>query len=162
MRIIIKETTISDFTIIQQLSQNHIIALGNSVDTQQPISEIISNFENLSQRKTKLRKLGIYTVINLKNLYTNLSHKACLQITRQYIYGLCWHDLQYVCFFNILHHNIFIHIVFNRVTPDNKLIATDCIGATWQQYELLHQACSCIIEQSPHYLSSHKQTLSYV
>ncbi|MEJ1938128.1 hypothetical protein WDZ92_48665, partial [Nostoc sp. NIES-2111] len=73
-----------------------------------------------------------------------------------------WHDLQYVCFFDILPRNIFIHIVFNRVTPNNQLIATDCIGATWQQYEILHQACSRIIEQSPHYLSSHKQTLSYV
>ncbi|BAY73316.1 hypothetical protein NIES23_61440 (plasmid) [Trichormus variabilis NIES-23] len=162
MRIIIKETTISNFTIIQELSQNHIIALGNSVDIRQPISEVVSNFESLSQRKTKLRKLGIYTIVNFKDLYVNLSHKSCLQIARQYINDIGWHDLQYVCFLDIRPRNIFIHIVFNRVTPNNQLIATDCIGATWQQYEILHQACSRIIEQSPHYLSSQKQTLSYV
>ncbi|MBD2450507.1 hypothetical protein H6G76_25810 [Nostoc sp. FACHB-152] len=148
MKMTIQESAIDDFNMIHQLSQNRKIGMSSFPEIEPTISQVITNFQNLAQKRPKLRKPGIYTQISLKNIYFHVSYESCHQIVTQYIQGICWHDLQYVCFFDIQHHNIYIHIIFNRVTPEGNLIDIRCLGATWQQYEVLRKSCSQIFNSS--------------
>ncbi|MBD2505651.1 relaxase/mobilization nuclease domain-containing protein [Anabaena azotica] len=146
MKMTIEELKIDDFELIQTLSQEKILAKGSFIDTSLPPEQIIQEFQALSQTRPKLRSLGIYSIISLKNVYIKLNHESCLKIVDQYIHGIGWHDLQYICFFDIQPSSIYIHIVFNRVTPKAKVIDIKCVGASWQQYEVLRQSCSMIID----------------
>ncbi|BAY42069.1 hypothetical protein NIES2111_64650 (plasmid) [Nostoc sp. NIES-2111] len=146
MKMNIEELKIDNFELIQTLSQENILADGRFIDISLPLLQIIQEFKNLSQTRSRLRSLGIYTIISLKNIYIKLNQESCLKIVKQYIQGIGWHDLQYICFLDIQNSNIYIHIIFNRVTPEGKLIELKCLGATWQQYEVLRQSCCRIVE----------------
>lgn len=146
MKMNIEESKIDNFEIIETLFQNHTLAQGNFIDISLNQEQIIQEFQTLSQTRPKLKSLGIYTIISLKNVYIKLSPKLCRLIADQYIHGIGWHDLQYMCFLDIQPNAIFIHIIFNRVTPEGKFIDIRCLGANWQQYEVLRQACSRIID----------------
>ncbi|HEY9799075.1 MAG TPA: hypothetical protein V6D25_01850, partial [Leptolyngbyaceae cyanobacterium] len=142
----IEESKVDNFEIMETLFSQNTLAHGNFIDISLPSEQIIQEFKILSQTRPKLKSLGIYTVISLKNIYIKLSQESCLKIVNQYIHGIGWHDLQYICFFDIQPSNIYIHIIFNRVTPLGKAIDIKCLGANWQQYEVLRQACSMIID----------------
>ncbi|WP_224312042.1 MULTISPECIES: relaxase/mobilization nuclease domain-containing protein [Nostocaceae] len=142
----IEELKIDNFELIQTLSQENILADGSLIDISLPLLQIIQEFKNLSQTRPRLRSLGIYTIISLKNIYIKLNKESCLKIVKQYIEGIGWHDLQYICFLDIQNSNVYIHIIFNRVTPEGQLIELKCLGATWQQYEVLRQSCCRILE----------------
>ncbi|BAY41242.1 hypothetical protein NIES2111_56380 (plasmid) [Nostoc sp. NIES-2111] len=146
MKMNIEELKIDNFDLIQTLSQENILADGSLIDISLPLLQIIQEFKNLSQTRPRLRSLGIYTIISLKNIYIKLNKESCLKIVKQYIEGIGWHDLQYICFLDIQNSNIYIHIIFNRVTPEGQLIELKCLGATWQQYEVLRQSCCRILE----------------
>ncbi|MBD2615838.1 hypothetical protein H6G94_32090 [Nostoc punctiforme FACHB-252] len=150
MKIIIEELKIDSFGFIETLSQQYILANGSFIDINHPLSQIIDGFNTLSGTRPKLKNLGIYTLISLKNIYIQLSQESCLKIVDKYIHGIGWHDLQYICFLDIQPSNIYIHIIFNRVTPQGKLIDIKCLGANWQQYEVLRQSCSLIIDNPVH------------
>ncbi|MCC5611127.1 relaxase/mobilization nuclease domain-containing protein [Nostoc sp. CHAB 5834] len=142
----IEELKIDNFDLIRTLSQQYIIANGSFIDINLTLAQIIDNFNTLSGTRPKLKSLGIYIVISLKNIYINLNQQLCIQIVNQYIHGIGWDDLQYICFFDINPSNVYIHIIFNRVTPQGKLIDIKYLGANWQQYEVLRQSCSRILE----------------
>ncbi|WP_256875359.1 relaxase/mobilization nuclease domain-containing protein [Nostoc sp. C052] len=142
----IEELKIDNFELIKTLSQQYILANGSFIDINIPPTQIIDDFNTLSGTRPRLKSLGIYIVISLKNIYINLNQQLCIQIVNQYIHGIGWHDLQYICFFDINPSNVYIHIVFNRVTPEGKLIDIKYLGANWQQYEVLRQSCSRILE----------------
>ncbi|WP_242054071.1 relaxase/mobilization nuclease domain-containing protein [Nostoc sp. FACHB-888] len=142
----IEELKIENFDLIKTLSQQYILANGSFIDINIPPTQIIDNFNTLSGTRPRLKSLGIYIVISLKNIYIKLNQQLCIQIVNQYIHGIGWHDLQYICFFDINPSNVYIHIVFNRVTPEGKLIDIKYLGANWQQYEVLRQSCSRILE----------------
>lgn len=146
MKMTIEEVKIDNFELIKTLSQQYILANGSFIDINIPPTKIIDNFNTLSGNRPRLKSLGIYIVISLKNIYINLNQQLCIQIVNQYIHGIGWHDLQYICFFDINPSNVYIHIVFNRVTPEGKLIDIKYLGANWQQYEVLRQSCSRILE----------------
>lgn len=146
MKMTIEELKIDSFDLIRTLSQQYILANGSFIDINLTLTQIIDNFNTLSGTRPRLKSLGIYIVISLKNIYINLNQQLCIQIVNQYIYGIGWHDLQYICFFDINPSNVYIHIVFNRVTPQGKLIDVKYLGAKWQQYEILRQSCSRILE----------------
>lgn len=146
MKMTIEELKIDNFDLIKTLSQQYILANGSFIDINIFPTQIIDNFNTLSGTRPRLKSLGIYIVISLKNIYINLSQQLCIQIVNQYIHGIGWHDLQYICFFDINPSNVYIHIVFNRVTPEGKLIDIKYLGAKWQQYEVLRQSCSRILE----------------
>ncbi|ABA24738.1 conserved hypothetical protein (plasmid) [Trichormus variabilis ATCC 29413] len=146
MKMNIEELKIDNFELIQTLSQENILADGSLIDISLPLLQIIQEFKNLSQTRPRLRSLGIYTIISLKNIYIKLNKESCLKIVKQYIEGIGWHDLQYICFLDIQNSNVYIHIIFNRVTPEGQLIELKCLGATWQQYEVLRQSCCRILE----------------
>lgn len=142
----IEELKIDNFDLIRTLSQQYILANGSFIDINLTLAQIIDNFNTLSGTRPRLKSLGIYIVISLKNIYINLNQQLCIQIVNQYIHGIGWHDLQYICFFDMNPSNVYIHIVFNRVTPQGKLIDIKYLGAKWQQYEVLRQSCSQILE----------------
>ncbi|WP_242063465.1 relaxase/mobilization nuclease domain-containing protein [Nostoc sp. FACHB-892] len=142
----IEELKIDNFDLIKTLSQQYILANGSFIDINIPPTQIIDNFNTLSGTRPRLKSLGIYIIISLKNIYIKLNQQLCIQIVNQYIHGIGWHDLQYICFFDINPSNVYIHIVFNRVTPEGKLIDIKYLGANWQQYEVLRQSCSRILE----------------
>lgn len=146
MKMTIEELKIDNFDLIKTLSQQYILANGSFIDINLTPTQIIENFNILSGTRPRLKSLGIYIVINLKNIYIHLNQQLCIQIVNQYIHGIGWHDLQYICFFDINPSNVYIHIVFNRVTPEGKLIDIKYLGAKWQQYEVLRQSCSRILE----------------
>ena len=146
MKMTIEELKIDNFELIKTLSQQYILANGSFIDINFPLTQIIDDFNTLSGTRPRLKSLGIYIVISLKNIYINLNQHLCIQIVNQYIHGIGWHDLQYICFFDINPSNVYIHIVFNRVTPQGKLIDIKYLGANWQQYEVLRQSCSRILE----------------
>ncbi|QLE45822.1 hypothetical protein FD723_36900 (plasmid) [Nostoc sp. C052] len=146
MKMTIEELKIDNFELIKTLSQQYILANGSFIDINIPPTQIIDDFNTLSGTRPRLKSLGIYIVISLKNIYINLNQQLCIQIVNQYIHGIGWHDLQYICFFDINPSNVYIHIVFNRVTPEGKLIDIKYLGANWQQYEVLRQSCSRILE----------------
>lgn len=146
MKMTIEELKIDSFDVIDTLSQNHVLANGSFIDINLPPLRIIQEFNTLSETRPKLKNLGIYTIISLKNIYIHLNQESCLKIVNQYIHGIGWHDLQYICFLDIQNSNIYIHIIFNRVTPEGQLIDIKCLGANWQQYEILRQSCSHIID----------------
>ncbi|MBD2248394.1 hypothetical protein H6G26_34115 [Nostoc sp. FACHB-888] len=146
MKMTIEELKIENFDLIKTLSQQYILANGSFIDINIPPTQIIDNFNTLSGTRPRLKSLGIYIVISLKNIYIKLNQQLCIQIVNQYIHGIGWHDLQYICFFDINPSNVYIHIVFNRVTPEGKLIDIKYLGANWQQYEVLRQSCSRILE----------------
>jgi hypothetical protein len=146
MKMTIEELKIDNFDLIKTLSQQYILANGSFIDIDIPPTQIIDNFNTLSGTRPRLKSLGIYIVISLKNIYIKLNQQLCIQIVNQYIHGIGWHDLQYICFFDINPSNVYIHIVFNRVTPQGKLIDIKHLGAKWQQYEVLRQSCSRILE----------------
>jgi hypothetical protein len=148
MRMIIEESAINDFNIIEELASNRKRCLSSFLDIDAPPSQIIESFQTLSQRRPKLRKLGIYTKISLKNLYVSLQETSCQQILSQYIRGIGWDDLQYISFFETASDCLYIHIIFNRVTPEARLIDLNCLGASWQQYEVLRKSCYQIIQNS--------------
>ncbi|MGF1937625.1 MAG: relaxase/mobilization nuclease domain-containing protein [Nostoc sp. ChiQUE02] len=142
----IEELKIDNFDLIKTLSQQYILANGSFIDINIPPTQIIDNFNTLSGTRPRLKSLGIYIVISLKNIYINLNQQLCIQIVNKYIHGIGWDDLQYICFFDINASNVYIHIIFNRVTPQGKLIDIKYLGAKWQQYEVLRQSCSRILE----------------
>ena len=146
MKMTIEELKIDNFELIKTLSQQYILANGSFIDINLTLTQIIDNFNSLSGTRPRLKSLGIYIVISLKNIYINLNQQLCIQIVNQYIHGIGWHDLQYICFFDINPSNVYIHIVLNRVTPQGKLIDIKYLGANWQQYEVLRQSCSRILE----------------
>ena len=146
MKMTIEELKIDNFDLIKTLSQQYILASGSFIDINIPPTQIIENFNTLSGTRPRLKSLGIYIIISLKNIYIKLNQQLCIQIVNQYIHGIGWHDLQYICFFDINASNVYIHIVFNRVTPEGKLIDIKYLGAKWQQYEVLRQSCSRILE----------------
>ncbi|MBD2525587.1 hypothetical protein [Nostoc sp. FACHB-133] len=146
MKMTIEEVKIDNFDLIKTLSQQYILANGSFIDINLTLTQIIDDFNTLSGTRPRLKSLGIYIVISLKNIYINLNQQLCIQIVNQYIHGIGWHDLQYICFFDINPSNVYIHIVFNRVTPQGKLIDIKYLGANWQQYEVLRQSCSRILE----------------
>jgi hypothetical protein len=146
MKMTIEELKIDNFDLIKTLSQQYVLANGSFIDINLSLSQIIDNFNNLSGTRPRIKSLGIYIVISLKNIYIKLNQQLCIQIVNQYIHGIGWHDLQYICFFDITPSNVYIHIVFNRVTPQGKLIDIKYLGAKWQQYEVLRQSCSRILE----------------
>ncbi|AVH74309.1 relaxase/mobilization nuclease domain-containing protein [Nostoc sp. 'Lobaria pulmonaria (5183) cyanobiont'] len=146
MKMTIEELKIDNFDLIKTLSQQYILANGSFIDINLTLTQIIDDFNTLSGTRPRLKSLGIYIVISLKNIYINLNQQLCIQIVNQYIHGIGWHDLQYICFFDINPSNVYIHIVFNRVTPQGKLIDIKYLGANWQQYEVLRQSCSRILE----------------
>ncbi|MDZ8066219.1 MAG: hypothetical protein RMY64_11360 [Nostoc sp. DedQUE08] len=146
MKMTIEELKIDNFELIKTLSQQYILANGSFIDINLTPTQIIDDFNTLSGTRPRLKSLGIYIVISLKNIYINLNQQLCIQIVNQYIHGIGWHDLQYICFFDINPSNVYIHIVFNRVTPKGKLIDIKYLGANWQQYEVLRQSCSRILE----------------
>jgi hypothetical protein len=146
MKMTIEELKIDNFDLIKTLSQQYILANGSFIDINLTLTQIIDDFNSLSGTRPRLKSLGIYIVISLKNIYINLNQQLCIQIVNQYIHGIGWHDLQYICFFDINQSNVYIHIVFNRVTPQGKLIDIKYLGANWQQYEVLRQSCSRILE----------------
>lgn len=146
MKMTIEELKIDNFELIKTLSQQYILANGSFIDINLTPTQIIDDFNTLSGTRPRLKSLGIYIVISLKNIYINLNQQLCIQIVNQYIHGIGWHDLQYICFFDINPSNVYIHIVFNRVTPQGKLIDIKYLGANWQQYEVLRQSCSRILE----------------
>ncbi len=146
MKMTIEELKIDNFDLIKTLSQQYILANGSFIDINIPPTQIIDNFNTLSGTRPRLKSLGIYIVISLKNIYIKINQQLCIQIVNQYIHGIGWHDLQYICFFDINPSNVYIHIVFNRVTPEGKLIDIKYLGANWQQYEVLRQSCSRILE----------------
>lgn len=146
MKMTIEELKIDSFDLIRTLSQQYILANGSFIDINLTLTQIIDDFNNLSGTRPKLKSFGIYIVISLKNIYINLNKQLCIQIVNQYIHGIGWHDLQYICFFDINPSNVYMHIVFNRVTPQGKLIDIKYLGAKWQQYEVLRQSCSRILE----------------
>ncbi|MFW9257595.1 relaxase/mobilization nuclease domain-containing protein [Nostoc sp. CALU 546] len=150
MKMTIEELKINNFELIQTLSQEKILANGSFIDISLSPLQIIQEFKTLSKTRRKLRNLGIYTIINLKNTYIQLNQESCLKIVNRYIHGIGWHDLQYICFLDIQPSNIYIHIIFNRITPQGKLMDIKCLGANWQQYEVLRQACSLIIDNPVH------------
>jgi hypothetical protein len=146
MKMTIEELKIDNFDLIKTLSQQYILANGSFIDINLSVTQIIDDFNTLSGTRPRLKSLGIYIVISLKNIYINLNQQLCIQIVNQYIHGIGWHDLQYICFFDMNPSNVYIHIVFNRVTPQGKLIDIKYLGAKWQQYEVLRQSCSQILE----------------
>ncbi|MHC5748164.1 MAG: relaxase/mobilization nuclease domain-containing protein [Nostoc sp.] len=146
MKMTIEELKIDNFELIKTLSQQYVLANGSFIDINLTLTQIIDNFNSLSGTRPRLKSLGIYIVISLKNIYIHLNQQLCIQIVNQYIHGIGWHDLQYICFFDINPSNVYIHIVFNRVTPQGKLIDIKYLGAKWQQYEVLRQSCSRILE----------------
>lgn len=146
MKMTIEELKIDNFDLIKTLSQQYILANGSFIDINLTLTQIIDDFNTLSGTRPRLKSLGIYIVISLKNIYIHLNQQLCIQIVNQYIHGIGWHDLQYICFFDINPSNVYIHIVFNRVTPQGKLIDIKYLGAKWQQYEVLRQSCSRILE----------------
>lgn len=146
MKMTIEELKIENFELIKTLSQQYILANGSFIDINLTPTQIIENFNTLSGTRPRLKSLGIYIVISLKNIYIHLNQQLCIQIVNQYIHGIGWHDLQCICFFDINPSNVYIHIVFNRVTPQGKLIDIKYLGANWQQYEVLRQSCSRILE----------------
>ncbi|MBW4428382.1 MAG: relaxase/mobilization nuclease domain-containing protein [Nostoc desertorum CM1-VF14] len=146
MKMTIEELKIDNFDLIKTLSQQYILANGSFIDINLSLSQIIDNFNNLSGARPRIKSLGIYIVISLRNIYIKLNQQLCIQIVNQYIHGIGWHDLQYICFVDINPSNVYIHIVFNRVTPEGKLIDIKYLGANWQQYEVLRQSCSRILE----------------
>ncbi|BAB78298.1 relaxase/mobilization nuclease domain-containing protein (plasmid) [Anabaena sp. FACHB-709] len=150
MKMTIEELKIDNFDVIEILSQNHVLANGSFIDINLPPLKIIQEFHTLSEARPKIKNLGIYTLISLKNVYIHLNQESCWKIVSQYIYGIGWHDLQYICFLDIQNSNINIHIIFNRVTPEGKLIDIKCVGANWQQYEILRQSCSLVIDNPVH------------
>lgn len=148
MRMIIEESAINDFDIIDEIANNKNICLSSFIDVHTSISQIIDSFQTLSHQRPKLRKLGVYTKISLKNLYVSLQESSCRQILNQYIRGIGWDDLQYISFFEITSDYLYLHIIFNRVTPEGKLIDLSCLGASWQQYEVLRKSCSQLVQNS--------------
>lgn len=150
MKMTIEELKINNFDFIETLSQQYLLANGSFIDINRSLSQIIDDFNTLSGTRPKLRSLGIYTLISLKNIYFQLNQESCLKIVDQYVRGIGWHDLQYICFLDIQHSNIYIHIIFNRVTPQGQLLDIRCLGANWQQYEVLRQSCSLIIDNPVH------------
>ncbi|RCJ22877.1 hypothetical protein A6770_29375 [Nostoc minutum NIES-26] len=150
MKMTIEELKIDNFDFIETLSQQYLLANGSFIDINRSLTQIINDFNTLSGTRPKLRSLGIYTLISLKNIYITLNQESCLKIVDQYIHGIGWHDLQYICFFDIHKSNIYIHIIFNRVTPEGQLIDIKCLGANWQQYEVLRQSCSLVIDNPVH------------
>ncbi len=146
----IEELKINNFDFLETLSQQYLLANGSFIDINLSLTQIIDDFNTLSGTRPKLRSLGIYTLISLKNIYITLNQESCLKIVDQYIHGIGWHDLQYICFLDIQHSNIYIHIIFNRVTLQGQLLDIRCLGANWQQYEILRQSCSLIIENPVH------------
>lgn len=146
MKMTIEELKIDNFDLIKTLSQQYIFANGSFIDINLTLTQIIDDFNTLSGTRPRLKSLGIYIVISLKNIYIKLNQQLCIQIVNQYIHGIGWHDLQYICFFDMNPSNVYIHIVFNRVTPQGKLIDIKYLGAKWQQYEVLRQSCSRILE----------------
>ncbi|MBH8573551.1 hypothetical protein I8752_11090 [Nostocaceae cyanobacterium CENA369] len=150
MKMTIEELKINNFDFLETLSQQYLLANGSFIDINLSLTQIIDDFNTLSGTRPKLRSLGIYTLISLKNIYITLNQESCLKIVDQYIHGIGWHDLQYICFLDIQHSNIYIHIIFNRVTLQGQLLDIRCLGANWQQYEILRQSCSLIIENPVH------------
>lgn len=148
MRMIIEESAIESFSILEEIAWNRRTCSVNFLDIHADISEIIASFQALSHRRPKLKKVGIYTIISLKNLHPPLTEASCQQLLNQYVHGIGWDDLQSISFLEITSDSLQVHIIFNRVTPSGKLIELTCLGANWKQYELLQRCCSQAVQKS--------------
>lgn len=148
MRMIIEESAIESFSILEEIAWNRKTCSVNFLDIHADISEIIASFQALSHRRPKLKKVGIYTIINLKNLHLPLTEASCQQILNQYVRGIGWDDLQSISFLQITSDSLQVHIIFNRVTPSGKLIDLTCLGADWKQYEILQRCCSQVVQKA--------------
>lgn len=140
MRMTIKESAINNFDIITELAKTKKPCLGNLVDFDSFVSQIIANFRLLSEKRPKLKNLGIYCLISLKNTPRILLDKTCQQILIEYIKGIGWNDLQYVFFIENFGGYARFHLIFNRVTYEGNLIDLSCLGATVEQYDILRKA----------------------
>lgn len=148
MRMIIEESAIESFSILEEIAWNRKTCSVSFLDIHAETSEIIASFQALSYRRPKLKKVGIYTIITLKNLHQPLTEESCQQILNQYVHGIGWDDLQSISFWEITPDSLHLHIIFNRVTPTGKLIDLACLGADWKQYELLQRCCSQVVQKS--------------
>ena len=148
MRMIIEESAIESFSILEEIAWNRKTCSVRFLDIHAETSEIIASFQALSYRRPKLKKVGIYTIITLKNLHQPLTEASCQEILNQYVHGIGWDDLQSISFLEITSDSFHLHIIFNRVTPSGKLIDLACLGADWKQYELLQGCCSQAVQKS--------------
>lgn len=145
MRMMIKECAISDFEIINQLMQTLTINSGNLVNIHAP-AWVSNSYQVLSNQRPRLKKVGIYVQITLKSFPINFSSDISSKILNEYIQGIGWDDLQYVSFLECHQDQLEFHIVFNRVMASGEVIDLNCLGARWQQYDVLQKSLTNIIK----------------
>ncbi|WP_414530237.1 hypothetical protein [Nodularia chucula] len=143
MRIKIQETAISDFAHnFEQLShiQNRFC---NLLDLD---FNITSQLEKQAKFRPSIKKPGIRVNVKFSDIIPALTIDYYQQIIIDYIQGIGWDDLQYVGFIQKSNVVVEIDIIFNRIISQNRVISLRCLGANWQQYQIIRDSYSNILQ----------------
>lgn len=143
MRIKIKETAITDFAHnFEQLS--HIKnRFCNLLDLD---FNITSQLEKQAKFRPSIKKPGIRVNVKLSDIIPALTIDYYQQIIIEYIQGIGWDDLQYIGFIQKSDVEVEIDIIFNRIISPDKTISLRCLGANWQQYQIIRDSFSNILQ----------------
>lgn len=152
MRIKIQETAITDFAHdFERLShiQNRF---SNLLDLD---FNITSQLQAQAEFRPSIKKPGIRVTIKLSDIIPALAIEYYQQIIIEYIQGIGWDDLQYIGFIHKSDLQVEIDILFNRIISPDKIISLRCLGASWQQYQIIRDSYTNILHSlSPNSLCS--------
>ncbi|AUB44241.1 hypothetical protein COO91_10464 (plasmid) [Nostoc flagelliforme CCNUN1] len=148
MRVRIKESAIADFQSIHQLDKTHKRVLGNLVNLWASCTQIVNTFNQQSQLRPLLKKVGISAIIILSRLQVIVDEISYEKLIAGYIKQIGWDDLQYIAFIAYRARYIEVNIIFNRVRSSTQIIDLKCLGAKWMQYEILYKSYTDIINMA--------------
>ncbi len=137
---IIIESSLRDFQIINKLDGSGKRLMANLVNVSAATPYIVNAFNRRSQSRPNLKKFGIYVKLIFKNIQI-LSPEKCYQnLVAKYLLDIGWNDLQYIGFITYGWDDAQIEIILNRVVSGTKIIDLKCLKPTNRQYKMLRES----------------------
>jgi hypothetical protein len=140
MEVIIVESSLTDFQIINKLDTKQQRLMANLVNIREATPYIVNAFNKRSQIRPRLKKFGIYVKLIFKDIQNLFADEYCQQLLAKYLKYIGWNDLQYIAFISYGSDYAQIEIILNRVISGTKIIDLKCLKASRRQYKMLYRA----------------------
>ena len=148
VKVIIIESAITDFLIINKLDRKQQRLMANLVNVREATPYIVNAFNKRSKLRPRLRKFGIYVKLIFKDIQNLSQEEVYQQMLDRYLKYIGWDDLQYIAFITYSSEYTQIEIILNRVISGTKIIDLKCLKAGKKQYKMLHRASEEILSSS--------------
>ncbi|BBD62884.1 hypothetical protein NIES2109_57340 (plasmid) [Nostoc sp. HK-01] len=137
---IIIESALTDFLLINKLDRKQQRLMANLVNVGEATPYIVNTFNKRSKLRPRLKKFGIYVKLIFKDIQNVSQEENYQQLLDKYLKDIGWNDLQYIAFITYSSDYAQIEIILNRVISETKIIDLKCLKASRRQYKMLHRA----------------------